>query len=92
MSSAQGASSLACSFKISPAVLIFVAAICSSCTKCWSSLCDKLKYFFMVQDKVRLLAPCHLHAGENRQQDGAVGGIPDLQCVWADGLFELPST
>lgn len=46
----------------------------------------------MDQDKVRLLAPCHLPAGENRQQDGAVGGIPDLQCVWADGLFELPST
>lgn len=33
----------------------------------------------MVQDKVRLQAPCHLPAGENRRQDGAVGGVSDLQ-------------
>lgn len=92
VSSAQGASSMVCSFKISSIALIFAAAICSSCTKCWSSPCDKLEYFFLVQDKVRLLAPCHLPAGENCHQDGAVGGILDLQCVWADGLFELPST
>lgn len=76
-----GASSLVCSFKISPAVLMFVA-ICSSCTKCWSSPCDKFKHFFMVQGKVRLLAPCHLPAGEKRHEDGAVGGIPSLhQCL-----------